>query len=178
MMNSLNLLLFVVLSALAVVASLHAWRNQQVYGFFRFLAFETLALLIVWNISCWFRDPFSIQQIISWTILAISTVLAAHGFYLLKTVGKAQARIMENTRRLVEVGAYRYIRHPLYASLILFGWGVFFKGADLLSIALVSMATVLWFLSARYEERFNIDRFGEEYSQYMERTKMFIPFLL
>jgi protein-S-isoprenylcysteine O-methyltransferase Ste14 len=85
---------------------------------------------------------------------------------------------MENTRRLVEVGVYRYIRHPLYASLILFGWGVFFKGVDLLSIALVSMATVLWFLTARYEERFNIDRFGEEYSQYMERTKMFIPFLL
>ncbi len=78
----------------------------------------------------------------------------------------------------MEVGLYRYIRHPLYASLMLFAWGVFFKGVDSLGGSLALMATVLLVATARYEERFNIDRFGAAYAEYMRRTKMFVPFLL
>ncbi len=178
MIDSLQLLLFVMLSSIAVAASLNAWRNRQIYGFFRFFAFESLILLIVWNANRWFHEPFSIHQIFSWTIFATSIALAVHGFYLLKAVGKAQVRIIEDTQTLVMVGVYRYIRHPLYASLMLFSWGVFFKGIDLVSGTLSMAATVFWIATARYEESFNIDRFGVEYSQYMMRTKMFIPFLL
>ena len=74
--------------------------------------------------------------------------------------------------------AYRFIRHPLYASLMLFGWGVFLKGADLPSGALALTATSFWIATARYEERFNIECLGVSYSEYMKRTKMFVPFLL
>jgi protein-S-isoprenylcysteine O-methyltransferase Ste14 len=85
---------------------------------------------------------------------------------------------MEETQAVVEVGAYRYIRHPLYASLVFFGWGVFFKGTDLTSFALASVATLFWIATARQEERFNIDRFGARYREYRRRTKMFVPHLL
>lgn len=172
------MLLFAGLTIGAVAASIHAWRTQQTYGFTRFLAFESLVLLIVWNARRWFHDPLSIRQIISWSTMAAATVLAGHGVHLLKTVGRSQKRIMEDTLTVVEVGAYRYIRHPLYASLLFLGWGVFFKGADLLSGILASTATLFWIATARYEERFNVAHFGEAYSEYMGRTKMFIPFLL
>ena len=33
----------------------------------------------------------------------------------------------EKTSKLVTVGLYRYICHPLYSSLFFLGWGVFFK---------------------------------------------------
>jgi protein-S-isoprenylcysteine O-methyltransferase Ste14 len=173
-----QVLLFVVLSAVAVVASLHAWRTRLAYGFFRFFGFEVLALHIVWNAGRWFRDPLSIRQIVSWIIIAASTALAVHGVYLLRSVGKARHRVMEDTETVVEVGVYRFIRHPLYASLLFFGWGVFLKGPDLPSAALALAATAFWVATARYEERFNIDRFGVAYSEYMKRTKMFVPFLL
>jgi hypothetical protein len=65
MISTREVLLFLVFSAVAVVASLHAWRTQQAYGFFRFLGFEFLAILIAWNSRHWFHDPFSIQQIVS-----------------------------------------------------------------------------------------------------------------
>jgi protein-S-isoprenylcysteine O-methyltransferase Ste14 len=96
----------------------------------------------VWNASRWFREPLSIQQIVSWTIIVGSTALAVHGVHLLRSVGRAQRRVMENTRSVVEVGAYRYIRHPLYASLMFFGWGVFFKGLDV-STWLISVQRTL-----------------------------------
>lgn len=178
MTDALRLLLLVLLSTLAVVASRHAWRTQQVYGLIRFLAFESLALLVVWNSPRWFRAPFSSAQILSWIILVGSTVLAAHGVHLLKKIGRAQARIMEDTQSLVRIGVYRYIRHPLYASLMFFGWGVFVKGGDLMSAVLALASTGFLIATARCEERFNIERFGAMYSNYMRRTKMFVPFLL
>jgi protein-S-isoprenylcysteine O-methyltransferase Ste14 len=178
MIDPLKLLLFVVLSAGAVALSLHAWRTQQTYGLFRFFAFEAVVLLIAQNASHWFHEALSIRQIISWAFLAASLALAVHGFYLLRVLGKARERVIEETQTVVELGAYRYIRHPLYASLILFGWGVFFKGADLPSASLALATTAFSIATARYEEGFNIDRFGAAYSEYMKRTKMFIPFLL
>ena len=178
MIGPLELLLFVVLSAVAVAASVHAWRTQQAYGYFRFFAFEFLAVLIVWNASRWFREPLSIQQTVSWTIIAGSTALAVHGLHLLRSIGRAQRRVMEDTQTVVEVGAYRYIRHPLYASLMFFGWGVFFKGLDLPSVVLALAATAFWIATARCEERFNVAHFGTAYSEYMKRTKMFVPFML
>jgi len=176
-MGPLESTLFGVFTIIATLASLHAWRARQAYGAFRFLAFECLALLIVWNARRWFRDPLSAPQIMSWIVLAGSTALAAHGLYLLRVVGRARARIMEDTQVVVQAGAYRYIRHPLYASLLFFGWGVFFKGCDLASAALALAATVCWTATARYEEHFNVARFGPAYSDYMKRTKMFVPFL-
>jgi len=178
MTDPLNVLLFVVLTAVAVVASFHAWRMRLSYGLYRFLAFESLALLVVWNVRRWFREPFSPAQVVSWTIIVVSTALAIHGLYLLRVVGQAQSRLLEDTQTVVQVGVYRFIRHPLYSSLLLLGWGVFFKGCDLVSAALALVATVLWFFTARCEERFNIDRFGAAYGEYIGRTKMFVPFLL
>ena len=78
---------------------------------------------------------------------------------------------------VVEVGAYRYIRHPLYASLIFFAWGVFFKGFDIISGLLTITTTIFMITTAYYEEKYNIKHFGEEYIKYMERTKMFIPYI-
>jgi len=178
MIDPLTALLFLVLSVVAVVASFHAWRTRQVYGWFRFFAFESLALLIAWNARRWFLAPLSISQLISWVILAGSTAIAANGFLVLRSVGRAQARVVEDTQIVARAGVFRYIRHPLYASLMFFGWGVLFKGRDLVSAVLALAATVFWILTARYEERFNIERFGASYSDYMKGTKMFVPFLL
>jgi len=173
-----KLFLFALLSALAVAASLHAWRTRQAYGFYRFFAFECLALLITWNAGHWFHDPFSRQQIASWTLFVVGTALAAHGSYLLRAVGMSQRRVIEETRTLVEVGVYRYIRHPLYASLMIFAWGVYLKGVDWASAILALAASAFLAATARNEEEHNINRFGGAYSEYMDRTKMFIPFLL
>ena len=178
MIDTPQLLLFVALTAVAVVWSRHAWQAGQTYGFFRFLAFETLFLLIVKNVEWWFDDPLVLRQIISWVLLAGSAVLAVHGFYLLRAIGKAQVNIIEGTQTVVESGAYRYIRHPLYGSLLLLAWGAFFKNVDGLSAALALGATAFLIATARYEEEDNIGRLGAAYEDYMTRTRMFIPFIL
>jgi protein-S-isoprenylcysteine O-methyltransferase Ste14 len=65
----------------------------------------------------------------------------------------------------------------MYSSLLLLAWGVFFKRPAALGLALALAATALLAATARAEERENIAYFGSGYSEYMQRTKRFLPFL-
>ncbi len=96
---------------------------------------------------------------------------------MLRKVGRPRDEL-EDTTVLVEVGAYRYIRHPLYASLFLLGWGAFLKDTTLLAGALAVAASAFLVATAKVEEKLNLEKFGSGYVAYMKRTKMFIPYLL
>jgi protein-S-isoprenylcysteine O-methyltransferase Ste14 len=169
-------LLFIIFSAGITLFSWPYLRKPRVHGFYRYFVFEALLALILINVGFWFRNPFSIHQIISWVLLVASVFLAIHGFYLLRSVGKPQGSF-EDTTQLVIVGAYRFIRHPLYASLLFLGWGSFLKHFSWFGLALVSIITLLLFLTARVEEAENKIHFGESYTSYIQRTKMFIPYI-
>jgi protein-S-isoprenylcysteine O-methyltransferase Ste14 len=146
------------------------------HGFFRFFAFESILVLVLINIHAWFRDPFSVQQIFSWLCLFASLFLAIHGFYLLRTIGKPRGKI-EDTSFLVTRGAYRYIRHPLYSSLLWLAFGAFLKQPSISGIALLVATLAFLLATAWVEETENLQRFGQDYILYMENTKMFIPFI-
>lgn len=154
--------------------SLKQWRS---HGFYRFFVFESIIALILLNSPNWFRDPFSVTQIISWLLLAASLAMAIAGFYLLGTAGRPRENF-ENTTVLVTRGVYRYVRHPLYSSLLLLGWGAFFKDPSFISGILVVVISAFLFATARAEEAENIKKFGADYSTYMKATRMFIPFLV
>lgn len=167
---------FAIVSGLIVHVSWDSLRNLRSHGFFRFFAFEFILILILLNLEHWFRDPFSARQIVSWLLLLASLILAVHGFHLLRIIGRPEGEI-ESTTTLVMLGAYRYIRHPLYASLLLLGWGAFFKDPSLPAGLLILAACAFLTATARVEEAENLDKFGADYAAYMKTTKMFIPFL-
>jgi protein-S-isoprenylcysteine O-methyltransferase Ste14 len=172
-----QLILFLLFSAGIIYVSWSSFRARHTYAYYRFAAWEVLLVLILLNLEPWFNDPFSTNQLISWTLFLLSIVLAAYGFYLLSEVGEPEHGI-QNTTILVSVGAYKYIRHPLYTSLLVFTWGVFFKDPNWLDAALALLVSALLFLTARAEEEENVGKFGAEYSEYMKQTRMFIPFLI
>ena len=162
-------------------ASLLAPRS---HGFYRFFAWEVVLALILLNVNAWFRDPFSWHQVISWCLLLVSLFLVLHGVHLLRRVGRPNKQRddttlvgFERTSTLVTVGAYRYIRHPLYSSLLFLAWGVFFKAPSWIGGLLASAATLFLVATARIEEGEDIRFFGSAYEAYMQQTKMFIPFV-
>ena len=173
---TIKTLIFALISIGFVRLSWQSLRNRFTYGVYRFLAFETLLGLFLVNVDRWFADPFSPSQLLSWFLLIGSLPLAIHGFWMLRTIGRPQGSI-EDTTELVVKGAYRYIRHPLYASLLLFAGGVFFKAASLTAGLLLALMCVFMTATARFEERRNLIRFGGAYEDYRKRTKMFIPYI-
>ena len=155
------------------------------HGFYRFFAWEFILALVLLNAPYWLKNPFfSIYQIISGLLLLISIFLVVQGVYLLKVIGKPdQSRsdvellAFEKTSRLVTVGAYKYIRHPLYSSLLFLAWGAFFKQPSLLALFLVFTASFFLILTAKKDESECLLYFGHAYRKYMLGTKKFIPFL-
>lgn len=159
-------------------------RDFHSHGFYRFFAWEAILILVLLNLKYWFFEPFSINQIISWSLLIVSLYLIIHGFQLFRQAGKLDPERkdphligIEKTTELVTVGAYRYIRHPFYSSLLFLAWGVFFKHPTWIGGSLTIIASVFLVLTAKVEEAENILYFGDVYQGYMKETKMFIPFI-
>jgi protein-S-isoprenylcysteine O-methyltransferase Ste14 len=84
----------------------------------------------------------------------------------------------EKTTTLVTDGIYKYIRHPLYSSLLLLTWGIFFKLPSPLAAGLSGVATLFLVLTAKADEDECMRFFGAQYMEYMKNSKMFIPHIL
>ena len=52
------------------------------------------------------------------------------------------------------------------------------KDISLVSFALALVASGLPVAMAKVEEKENIRKFGDDYSEYIKTTKMFIPFII
>lgn len=166
--------IFILLSVLLVAFTLSRPHRHR---FPRLIAAESFLALVLLNARGWFEDPLSPRQLASWLFLTASLALAVHAFRLLHTVGAPKGDI-ESTSRLVTVGAYRYIRHPLYCTLLLGGNGVILKRFSALGFVLLLILIVAVFITAKVEEQEDLARFGEEYVAYSKTTRMFIPHLL
>lgn len=181
-----KLVAFAVVTAGLIYVSRASLRVPRSHGFYRFFAWEFIVALFLLNVDVWFRNPFSWHQIISWFLLVVCLVPLAFGVRSLVTQGKqtkhraddAQLLGFEKTTRLVTTGIYGYIRHPLYSSLLILAWGVFFKAPNWPGAGLLLAATLLIFATARADEAECVRFFGPSYQAYMKRTKRFVPFLL
>jgi protein-S-isoprenylcysteine O-methyltransferase Ste14 len=152
-------------------------RARRFHGIARFFAFESILALFLLNVRGWFHDPASALQIFSWFLLAGSIALAAGSISLYVKLAAPRGQF-ENSTRLVESGIYRYIRHPMYGSLMLLGLGIFFKRVTTLSSFLAFVVVLALGLTALIEEGEMRTRFGEDYAAYKRRTRMFVPFVL
>jgi len=163
-------------TALVVFSWRFSIRAKRYHGIARFFAFESILALFLLNVPFWFRDPFSPLHILSWIFLAASLLLAVHSIRLYLRLSAPDGEV-ENSTRLVVRGAYKLIRHPMYASLALLGLGVLFKRITVPTLILAAFDLLAVFFTARIEEGEMFARFGSEYSDYMRRTRMFLPFL-
>ena len=72
-------------------------------------------------------------------------------------------------------GLYVLIRHPQYLGLGLAALGLAIMWPRFLTLTLFAVMLFLYYLLAKDEERRMINRFGESYIAYMNRTGMFLP---
>ena len=180
-----KLIVFIIATGLLTYISRASLRQPESHGFYRFFAWECILLLFLLNVDFWFIDPFAWHQLIAWALLFASLVPLAFGVRSLRGRGQAtQERpgdpsllAFEKTTALVTTGIYAYIRHPLYSSLLLLTWGIFFKVPSLPGGALTLVATTFLVATARADEQECIQFFGKEYKAYIQKTKRFIPFL-
>ncbi|HYX83849.1 MAG TPA: isoprenylcysteine carboxylmethyltransferase family protein [Gaiellales bacterium] len=118
----------------------------------------------------------------NWAAGALGVVLCAAGIGLAIW---ARVRLGRNwgepmTERaepeLVIQGPYRYVRHPIYAGMLLAMIGSALAAGLFWAIILVAFG-VYFVVSALVEERSMLARFPDEYGEYRRRTKRIVPFV-
>jgi protein-S-isoprenylcysteine O-methyltransferase Ste14 len=177
-------LLFGLLSLPVILVSRRSLLSPGNHGFYRFFSWECILWLLVNNVPFWIEDPLSFRQIISWLLLFSSIYYVAAGTTLLVKKGRPDTTkerdnlySFEKTTELVDKGIYRYIRHPLYGSLLLLTWGVFLKHTTPSLFLISFISTLFLYLTALADEKECISYFGWKYLDYMKRSKRFIPFV-
>ena len=172
----IELILFLVGTAFSTWYSIPSLRQPGSHGYYRFFAWEIILGLFVLNLRAWFIQPFAWYQVISWILLILSLIPLVAGLSLLRSMGKPEGNF-EATTHLVTRGIYRFIRHPLYMSLIFLTWGIFFKSPSVLDGCLALVGTAFLYATARADESECLVKFGQDYAVYMKATRMFIPFI-
>lgn len=160
-------------------------RVPKSHGFYRFFAWELMLILVVLNLNGWYDAPIALDQTVSGILMGISLMLVITSYSTLRQFGQqddtrsdAPLLVFEKTTVLVTHGVYRYIRHPMYSSLIFLDWGLYFKQMAWLNGIIALIACVFLVIAALAEEGENIRYFGAQYQLYMKRCKRFVPFVL
>lgn len=134
----------------------------------------------------WIYKPLAWNQLIAWILLFASFIPLGFGVHFLRTQGRQADKRegdpslygFEKTTNLVTSGIYKYIRHPLYCSLLLLlTWGIFFKHITLTAATLAVTATIFLVFTAKADKAECTRFFGSQYQEYMKRSKMFIPYI-
>jgi protein-S-isoprenylcysteine O-methyltransferase Ste14 len=180
-----KVIFFIALSLPVIFLSKQSLFEPRSHGFTRFFSWECIIVIFVINYEHWFKEPFSPKQVVSWLLLIISAWLVTEAAFRLRRARKQGiVRVdeklfrFEKTTELVTSGIFRYIRHPMYSSLLLLAWGIWLKQPLAATLPVALLASWLLWLTARRDERECLAYFGDSYREYMTRTKRLVPFII
>jgi protein-S-isoprenylcysteine O-methyltransferase Ste14 len=117
-------------------------------------------------------------QWVGWAIWVLSLIFGIGPILILRRYGGvAKGESFVKTTRLVDTSLYAIVRHPQYLSGILFNVALMLLAQHWLVILLGVVSAVLIWLDIQEADQDGIQKFGDEYRQYMERVPQ-INFLL
>lgn len=157
---------------------------KRKYKYYRILysviAFLNLSIILVYY--------FTMSSIMLWQVTVIEIIIAIAGiitggvmmvFFAAKFFFELSgADIFLKTKKsqvLIKTSLYKYVRHPLYLSTLLFVWSIFFWQPMLHNLICCVCITVYTIIGIYFEEKKLIKNFGESYIQYRKKTPMLIP---
>jgi protein-S-isoprenylcysteine O-methyltransferase Ste14 len=127
-------------------------------------------ILMVLVVVCVFLPPYWPRQL-SYVGIPLALLGAAGFVWSGRALGKSLTPYPRprDTGELVEKGPYRYVRHPIYVSGLLFFLGVGLSSSVPATIGALALGT-LWWRKAALEEQHLAERFPE-YDEYRRRVR-------
>jgi len=156
-----------------------AVKRERREKFLYYLVGLGLIPIFFYSLTSWidtFRLPFSAG--VRW--LGAGLIFAGDLLFIWshKALGRNWSPILEirKCHTLVTDGPYRFIRHPMYAAILLIGIGVSFLSANwIVTLSYMLPVICLYLIRVSDEEKMMIEKFGDEYREYMRRTGRLTP---
>ena len=158
-----------------------SWREE---GLPTIIALRSSGLALLLSVMAYLLNPrwmewssLSLPAWLRWSGAGLGAATLPLTYWVFRSLGKNITPTVETreNHELVTSGPYRWVRHPLYSvgtsffvslSLVAANWFVGLGGLSALVMLLVRLPK---------EEAKLIERFGDEYRVYMERTGRFLP---
>ncbi len=118
----------------------------------------------------------SIVSLISMALIIFSGILGLLAVVHMSPDNLNIVPSLKKNHRLITSGIYRFIRHPMYSSVLLFCTGLLLSHPTLASGIVLAILLLDLVLKANLEERLLTQRFSE-YSAYQQTSGKFLPFL-
>ena len=145
------------------------------------LIFVGISLLLAPLLYLMGLVDFASFQLLDWQriiggVCALIGIVYFHWTH--STLGKNWSATLEvkKDHELIMSGPYKYIRHPMYASVYLTSVGFLILTANwLLGVLLLAPFTILYISRIRSEEQMMLEKFGEKYQEYMKKSGRLFP---
>ena len=125
--------------------------------------------------SAW-GSPWRTVSIVVGTLLGgLGGLLVLSGLFSLGSNLTAVPRPKDDAQ-MVEHGAYRWVRHPIYSGIILGALGLGFLRGGWLSLLYALVLFFFFDIKSRKEEKWLREKYGD-YAAYQQRVAKLIPFL-
>ncbi len=108
---------------------------------------------------------------------AIAITMISCFFWLFKHIGRTITPTHKTRadHALVTTGPYHWVRHPLYSAGMTFWLSIGLLSAKWVFVALLGLMMVFLLVRIPQEEANLVEKFGDEYRDYMKRTGRFFP---
>ena len=117
------------------------------------------------------KAGLNIVMYAGWIIWACSVVLGWLPIFVLKRKGGvAKGKSYVHTTSLVKTGIYAIVRHPQYTAGILFSLALILISQNWLIAVMGAVVIVLLYIDILMTDKYEIEKFGEEYKDYMKRV--------
>jgi protein-S-isoprenylcysteine O-methyltransferase Ste14 len=107
---------------------------------------------------------------IGWGVLMLSAIFGWLPILAFRRKGRVKGRGYIHTSFLVDTGIYGIVRHPQYLAGVLMSIALPLITQHWLVAVLGLIAALVYYLNTYDEEKGCIEKFGEEYRQYMEKV--------
>jgi protein-S-isoprenylcysteine O-methyltransferase Ste14 len=110
-------------------------------------------------------------QWIGWAILGLSIIFGIAPIFILSRWGNvAKGKSYMHTEKLVDTSLYSIVRHPQYLAGILLNLAMLLLAQHWLVILLGFISIALLFRDLQVADLEGIEKFGDEYRQYIKRV--------
>ena len=114
-----------------------------------------------------------------WYWLLLEVLALALGLSAIYTMRVGNFNVVPDIREnalLVRRGVYKFIRHPMYSSVLLATLAVVLDAFTMLRLSLWILLLIVLLVKLHYEERLLVKHFSE-YRDYQKQTKKLIPYV-
>jgi protein-S-isoprenylcysteine O-methyltransferase Ste14 len=138
---------------------------------------EFIAFSIVWQPTFWETSVPTWRFALSIILFILASALT---WTAARTLGR-QWRLdagLNAEHELITSGAYRFVRHPIYTSLLCLVWAMGFLFVRLPWLALASVLALIGTeIRVRVEDGLLASRFGKQFEDYQRSVPAYIPLI-